>query len=332
MGVVHLWFQTKKAISPITKSFYALGTINTLTIYENKSENILDEAIERVTAIENKMSAFKEDSDIARVNQNAGFSEQPVSAETLFVVKKAVEAANQVPYSADITIRPLVNLWNTYLQKSQIPPLSDINQTLSLVNFKDIKINEKNQTIGLTREHQSIDLGSIAKGYAADEVKMLFTKHRVKNALINLGGNILVMGNAPDGSPWKVGIQNPDKEQGTYMGTIALNNKTVVTSGGYERFSVVEGKPYHHLLDPNTGYPSQSGIKSATIIAKHSIEADAFTTALFIMGIQKAKTFLESKPHLDAILLTDDNDVILTKRIAHQFNITDSSFKRFKKD
>ena len=325
-------FQKKKIGTPITKSFYALGTINTISVYDTAFENILEQAIEKVSDIDNEMSAFKEESDVSRINQNAGKSAQYVCEDTFFVIKKAVEYADMTEHSSDITIRPLVNLWHDYLEKSQTPPQEEIEKALNLVNYKDIIIDENAQTIGLKREYQAIDLGSIAKGYAADQVKKIFSESKVKNALINLGGNVIVMGNASDGKKWKVGIQNPDKEQGISMGVIALKNKTIVTSGGYERFFVIDGKKYHHIIDPNSGYPSQNGIKSATIIANESIGADALTTSLFVLGFEKAKELVDRIPNLDAIIITDENEVYLTKDIFHKFDLIDENYQFMKRN
>lgn len=319
-----IWFK-RKLIKPITKSFYALGTINNITIYQRNSEEILQLAMQKVYDIDGKMSVFDENSEIFKVNKNAGITQQKVSKDTFYVIKKAIEFSNKSEKAMDITIKPLVDLWRLEYENMQISD-DKVNQTLKLVDSNSILLDESTQSVFLQYENQSIDLGSIAKGYAADRIKAIFSDNGVENAIINLGGNIIVMGSNEDGKGWKVGVQNPDKERGISMGAVTLRNKAIVTSGGYERFQIINGKKFHHIINPKTGYPSDSGLKSVTIISDDAIDADALSTSVFVLGLKKASTLLKAFSSVDAILITDDDKVYLTKKMLNSFELSDDVY------
>jgi thiamine biosynthesis lipoprotein len=172
--------------------------------------------------------------------------------------------------------------------------------------------------VALKKTGQSLDLGGIAKGYAADEVRHILTKNGVKSAMINLGGNIVAIGRRPDGKPWQIGIQNPLQPTGIYLGVISAEDKTVVTSGCNERFFMKDGVRYHHIIDPRTGKPAQSGLLSVTAVCKNSAEADALTTALFILGQEKGLKLLK-KFKAEAIFVKEDLSVFATPGLAKCF-------------
>jgi thiamine biosynthesis lipoprotein len=195
-----------------------------------------------------------------------------------------------------------------------------------LVNYRDILFDDINSSVMLKHNGQAIDLGGIAKGYAADQVRDIFLKHGINSALIDLGGNIYALGNKPDGTPWKVGIQNPFLQRGQSLGILKVKNKSVVTSGNYEKYFIRDGKRYHHILDPRTGYPSESSIISATIISDNSLDGDGLSTGIYILGVKQALELIETLDGIEAILVTDDKKAYVTNGINDYFELTDSDF------
>lgn len=309
------------------KSSYVLGTIINLKAFGNKAEKAINEAIERLNNIDDKMSAFKEESDISKINSKAGFALEAVSKDTYFVVKKAVEYSKILEGTFDPTIRPLVKLWNIGTDKEIIPGKDKIEEVTKLVNYNDVILNESNQAIMLENKNQALDVGGIAKGFAADEVRDIFYKNNIRSALIDLGGNIFVLGNKEDGTSWRIGIQNPFEPRGEFVGILSATNKSVVTSGNYERYFMKDGQRFHHIIDPKTGYPSQSKIISATIISDNSIDGDGLSTGVYILGVDKSLEIIEAIEGIDAIFITEDKKVYTTSGIYKNiFELTDEEF------
>ena len=321
-------FTTGKFERPeVVKSSYALGTIINLKVLGSKGEKAIEESIKKLNDIDDKMSAFKEGSEISKITSKAGVNSEAVSKDTYFVVKKAVEYSKIVEGTFDPTIRPLVKLWNIGTKEEAIPEEYQIEETLKLVNYKDVILDENEHSIMLKYKKQALDVGGIAKGFAADEVRDIFYKHNIKSALIDLGGNIFALGSKDDGTPWKVGIQNPFKPRGEFIGILSVKNKSVVTSGNYERYFMKDGQRFHHIIDHKTGYPSQSKIISATIISDNSIDGDGLSTGVYILGINKAMKIIEDIDGIDAIFITEDKKVYKTSGIDKNIlTLTDKEF------
>ncbi|MVX64688.1 FAD:protein FMN transferase [Clostridium chromiireducens] len=311
----------------VANSSYALGTLINLRASGNKAQMAIDKAIERLNEIDDRMSAFKESSDISKVNLSAGTMAEKVNSDTYFVVKKAIEYSEILEGTFDPTIRPLVTLWSIGTKEEKIPEKSQIEKTLKLVNYNDVIFDEENNSIMLKNNNQALDVGGIAKGFAADEVRDIFYQHNIKSALIDLGGNIFALGSKEDGSDWKVGIQNPFKSRGEYVGILSVKNKSIVTSGNYERYFMKDRKRFHHIIDPKTGYPSESKIISATIISDNSIDGDGLSTGVYMIGIDKAMKIIEAIEGIDAIFITEDKKIYKTSGIDEStFTLTDSEF------
>lgn len=304
------------------KEFYAMGTIMQLKAYGKKSQKAIEEAVKRIDEIENKMSAFKSESEVSKINNNAGLKTEKVSEDTFYVIKKAKRYCSLSEGAFDVTIRPIVDLWKIGSEKARLPEKREIADKLKLVNYKDILINEEESSAALKNKNQKIDLGGIAKGYAADQVKKVFLQNDINSAIINLGGNIFVLGSKEDGKAWTVGIQDPLKYRGEFVGIVSAVNKSVVTSGNYERYFEVEGKRYHHILDPRTGYPSESDIISVSVISNMSIDGDGLSTGLYIMGCKKAFSLVEALEGVDAVFITSDKKVYVTSGIKDNFKLT----------
>lgn len=308
-----------------TKQFSGLGTMNFIQAFGNFDSGLLDRAAARVAEIEAKMSAFRAESEITALRQNAGRKPVTVSDETFRLLKRAKEYAAISHGAFDITVRPLVELWGIGKKQSFVPEIQAIKRALALVGDDGLVLDDAKATAFLKKAGQAVDLGSIAKGYAADEVKRLLVNGGVESAMINLGGNILALGSRPDGGPWRIGVQNPAAVRGEYLGTLKITDQTVVTSGSNERFFVKNGKRYHHILDIATGMPAQSGLMSVTVIGKDSAAADALATAVFVLGMEKGGELLR-RQGAQAVFATDDYKIYGTEGMASCFTANSSAF------
>ena len=209
---------------------------------------------------------------------------------------------------------------------SFVPSDSEIQTELNLVSYQDIGLNERSLGVSLKKPGQSLDLGGIAKGFAADEVRRILLKNGVRSAMINLGGNVMAIGRRPDGQPWQIGVQNPLAPTGQYLGILSVTDKTVVTSGCNERFFMKDGIRYHHILDPRTGRPAQNSVLSVTAVCDCSEDADALTTALFILGPENSEPLLR-KIQAEAIFINGDLSVNVSQGLKNNFELNASSQK-----
>lgn len=264
------------------------------------------------------MSAFKEDSDIFLIKRNAGSRYQKIHEDTYSLIEKSVSFGYQSNGAFDITIRPLVELWGINKKGSYVPSDEEIQNILKLINYQNIILDKVHSRVLLKNPGQALDLGGIAKGYAADEVKRILVENGVGSALINLGGNVITIGKKINGQQWQIGIQNPLAPTGEHLGVISVEDKTIVTSGSNERFFVKDGVRYHHILDPRTGRPVQNNLLSVTAVCSCSTDADMLTTALFILGPEKSRVLLE-KMKAEAIFVTKESTLIISDGLKDNF-------------
>lgn len=321
---------SKETIAPISKSDFCLGTVVDITIYDKASEDTFTDVFNILKRIENRMSLNLENSEICNINKNAGKEEVKVSPETFSVIKRGKYYSSLSNGHFDISIGPLVKLWGIGSDNARLPSPDEINSTIKKIGYKDIILDEANCSVKLAREGMMLDLGAIAKGYAADEIAQYLKSKNIQNAIINLGGNVYAMGSNPNSKPWNIGIQNPIDSRGKNIGLIHVRNKTVVTSGVYERYFEKDGKKYHHILSPFTGYPVDNSLVSVSIVADKSIDADGLSTTIFSMGLKDGSKLIESLGGVDAIFITKDNNIYITSGLKGNFSITDDNFKLMK--
>ena len=314
------------AQSEISRTDFVLGTVCSIRILEGGSAKTADEIFRRLGQIEDRMSANKDGTEIAAVNAAAGGTPVKVSADTFWVISKAVEYAKLTDGAFDPSVGPLVKLWNIGTDYAKVPRKGEIAAALTLIDYGRIELDAKKLTVKLRDAGMRIDLGAIAKGYSADEVGRILSEHRVKAAVVDLGGNVLVYGKKKDGSAWRVGVQDPRSDRGDYIGLVTGGGMTVVTSGIYERFFIEDGVHYHHILDTKTGYPVRNGLVSVSIIAARSIDADALSTSIFALGIEKGMKLVESLPGIHAIFIDEGNKVYLSKGTNTLFALTDTGY------
>jgi thiamine biosynthesis lipoprotein len=323
---------SKDNSEPVSRSAFMMGTLVKLTIHDPhfKDETVFDRAFARIAEIESKMTINAEggESEIVRLNNFAGQDFLQLSSDTFYVLKKAVHYSEISGGKFDVTIGPLVKLWNIGTEEAAVPTEQQIAERLPLVNYQNLILDEQNSSAILAKAGMLVDLGAIAKGYAADELAKIFREAGVKHAIINLGGNILTINQKPDGSTWKLGLQDPLEPRGDYMGIVMLKDQTLVSSGTYERYFETDGKRYHHLINPQTGYPENNSLMSVSIIGKHSIDADALSTAVFLLGLEKGLQLIESLPDYEAIFITTDKKVYVSSGInAENFQITKEEYQ-----
>ncbi|HET7838257.1 MAG TPA: FAD:protein FMN transferase [Rectinemataceae bacterium] len=307
-----------------------LGTACNLRLAKGGSEKLLKAGFERLHALENEISVNVDGSEIEAVNAAAGQHPVKVGQDSMAILSRDLEYSRLSDGAFDPSVGPLVQLWGiggirAKGSESELPPPPQIAAALAKVGWKDVVLNKEAGTAFLRRPGMALDLGSGSKGYAADLLVDLFRKGGVTSALIDLGGNIYVMGSKPDGKPWRVGLQNPDATRGTYVGVASLVDKTMVTSGVYERYFFHNGKRYHHILDTRTGYPVDNGLTSVTIITDRSFDADGLTTTLFAMGRQKGMELAKQRG-VDVIMIDDQRKVYLSPGVSKYFELTDSSY------
>lgn len=322
--------QNTNSDQPLSRTEFMMDTIFTLKIYDKKDEKILDEAFKRLEEIERRMSSTIEDSDVSLINKNAGIKPVQVHEDVYYVLGRAKHYAALSNGAFDPTIGPLVDLWNISSDEPQerdsIPTEEEIQSVLDLVNFNDLELLEDNHVF-LKRKGMKLELGGIAKGYAADEVKRIFKEHGVEAAIIDLGGNIYALGEKEDGSPWNIGITNPFEPATSFVGILQVIDKSIVTSGDYERYIIYNGKRYHHILSTDTGYPIENEVTSVSIISEKSIDGDALSTALFVLGVEEGLKFVEQLDGIEAIFITKDKEVIASDGIKDLFTLSHNEFK-----
>jgi FAD:protein FMN transferase len=307
----------------IEKRFPALGTLNSIRVFGRSDERILEPAVQRVLQIDDRMSAFKPQSDISKLNRNAGNGYTELHEETFRLILRSIAFSEMSGGAFDITVRPLTELWGIGKKGDYIPEEADIRNAKCLVDHTKLSADERTHSVSLALPGQAVDLGGIAKGYAADEVKRILLEADVKSALINLGGNILTIGDGPDDRPWRIGIQNPIAPTGQYLGILSTADRTVVTSGSNERFFIKDGIRYHHILDPRTGYPAQTGLLSVTAVCGSSTDADALTTSIFVLGAERGMALAE-RFGAEVIFVTENYEVIASNSLRDTFRLSDS--------
>ncbi|MFL0197153.1 FAD:protein FMN transferase [Clostridium sp. WILCCON 0269] len=312
---------------PATREMFALDTIINLKYYGKNADKALDESVNRISDIEKKMSIFLSTSEISQINANSGKKPVRISADTFYVVEKAYQQAKLSNGAFDPTVEPLTYLWGIGTPHQKIPSQSEIDKVKPLINYHDIIMDKNTLTVELRQRSQGLDFGGIAKGYSADELKKICRKYNINSALIDLGGNVYAVGNNPDGTAWKIGVQNPLADTGQYLGIVAATDKSLVSAGDYQRFFVQNGKTYGQIFDPSTGYPSANGIIGTTILSDYSIDGDALSNSLYVLGVDKGLKLIESLKGTDALCITSDKKIYLTPGMKKVFQLTDTSYK-----
>ena len=293
---------------------FAMDTYMTLKVYGDNREEALDKATEEILRIDALLSTGSENSEVTKLNKAGGGS---LSEDTEFLVERSLAIYRDTDGLFDITIYPVMKLWGFTDQNYRVPDDDELSAALDRVDASQISLEQDKITLG---DSQEIDLGGIAKGYTSARVMEIFEECGVSAGLVSLGGNVQSYGTKTDGSDWKVAVRDPEDDS-NYLGVIRTHDQAVITSGGYERFFEEDGKTYHHIIDPSTGYPAENGIISSTIISDDGTLADGLSTSLFVMGAAKASEYWDKhRDEFDFILETSDHKVYVTEGIADKFD------------
>ncbi len=327
IGVLFTSGCREKGDNFVSDTHFALGTVNTIRIQSRNAGKLIKECFSILDSVEKKMSRNLPDSEVSRINLMAGIEPVEVSEDTFKVIKKGLEISDLGDGYFDITIGPVVSLWGIGTESAKVPSTSELKKALSLVDYRNVVINEDERTVFLEKQGMSLDLGAIAKGWAADQIHQFLVANKVERGIINLGGNVLVLGKKTNTAPWRVGVQNPEESRGSYIGVIEADDTAVVTSGKYERYFIENGHKYHHIFNPFTGYPVENDLISVTIVANESVAADGFSTLVFALGKEKGMKLIEEVPFVDAVIVTKSHDVYTSRGLKNRFTLTDKNYR-----
>ena len=290
----------------VSKENFFLDTIVTITLYGTEDEEPIDDCFDLLEYYENMLSRTIEGSDVWNIN-HAGGEPVEVSEETADLIETALHYAELSDGAFNITLAPISIIWDFQNNTGTLPEDEEIKEALKHTNLQAISVD--GNTVTLADPDAAIDLGGIAKGYIADRVKDLLLSEGYDSALINLGGNVLTVGVKPDGNLWKIGIRKPFGETEETCAVLSVDDQSVITSGTYERYFEVDGKIYHHILDPETGYPVDNGLTSVTILTDLSVDGDALSTACFVLGVDEGMELIESLDYAEAMMINEDGEM-----------------------
>lgn len=294
--------------------FFAMDTVMTVTAYGGNSEAAVKAVEDEINRLDAMLSVQNVNSEIYKLNLD---KELDASSDTLELLECAVEINQMTEGAFDITTEPLSRIWGFYSGlENRVPTHEEIDNALRNVGAEHIQISDSRVTLD---EGSAVDLGGIAKGYASARAAQILENNAVSSALVSLGGNVRAVGSKPDGTDWSVAITDPDDTSGQ-IGVLSVSDKAVVTSGGYQRFFEENGEIYHHILDTETGYPAKSGLKSVTVVSEDDTLADALSTALFVMGLERSgRLYSENSSLFGAVFVTDDNRIYITDNLVNSF-------------
>lgn len=313
---------------PVSRDFFAMDTYMTVSAYGDEAEDALIKAEEEVFRLDEMLSTGNSSGEIAKLNEKGSGI---VSEEVGSLIERSLQLYRDTGGKFDIAIYPVMKAWGFTDDHYRIPKDAELKKLRNLTDASQIEYDSSNHKAAFAKEGMQIDLGGIAKGYTSARIMEIYKECGLSSGLVSLGGNVQVLGKKPDGSKWNVAIQSPEND-GNYLGVLQAEDVAVITSGGYERNFEKNGTIYHHIIDPLTGYPAESGLKSVTIVSKDGTLADALSTALFIMGKSQAVEFWKERSDaFDAILMTDDGRLYVTEGIAESFSSEEYEIEIIKK-
>ncbi len=311
-SVLHTKLETENHTAE--KQLFAMDTVMSFSATGAKSEEAVDAAVKEIQKLDALWSIGKPESEVSKINADGGGQ---VSEDTEKIISEAGAVYGETGGLFDFTVYPLVELWGFPTKKYRVPSQAEIDALLPFTDASKVRLQNGEVTLG---ENQKIDFGGIAKGYASSRVIGIFRQYGIKSGIASLGGNIHTYGKRPDGNPWRIGLQDPESITGDYLGVLNVENKAVITSGGYQRYFEQDGKRYIHIIDPRTGKPAESDLLSATVVSENGALADGLSTALYIMGKEKAVEFWQKgKGAFDILLVAEDGTVYISENLNGSF-------------
>ena len=299
--------ETAAEPASVQKTNFQMDTVVTITLYDWTDESAIDAAFREISRLEDLLSVEKEGSDLDRLAKAAGQDWVEIAPETQEVLELAKTYYEVSGGLLDVTAGPLIDLWDIN-HGGHYPTREELDEALPLIGCDDLLLEDGRAY--LARPGMKADLGAVAKGYIADRVKDLLLDLGVEHAVLDLGRNILLIGGKTEDAPFRIGVQDPNGEQGELLAVLETSDKSLVTSGVYERYFEYEGKRYHHILDPETGYPADNGLAAVSILSDDSAQGDALSTTCLLLGQEKGLALIESLPGVEALFV--DNDGGLT--------------------
>ena len=309
------------------RSQFLMGTLVEISVIE-KDEKLaitaIQHAFREIRRLENLMSIHIPDSEVSKINQAAGKDRVPVSKELMVVIQRSLFWSEKTAGAFDITIGPAQELWN--FDAPSLPSKNSIADAIKKIDFRKIQLEEQN--IFLPEKWMRLNLGAIAKGYAVDKAIDVLRKNKIQNALINAGGDLKSIGKRSDQLNWRIGLQHPRNSE-SLLASFSISGNAVATSGDYQKYFEQNGKRYHHILDPKTGYPATTGSMSATVIAKNVMDADALSTAIFVLGPEKGIALIDSLSDTEGLIIDSEGETRVSRNMG---SIENFSLKSFKED
>ncbi|MBF0558698.1 MAG: FAD:protein FMN transferase [Nitrospirae bacterium] len=298
----------------------ALYTVVTITVYadsEQKAKTAIDATYSELDRLGRLLNFYSEDSEVSAINRYSGIKPVRVSEDTVDIIQRALYVSRCTDGAFDMTIGPIVKMWD--FEKKIVPDKKSVGEKLNLVNYRNVVIDKANSTVYLKKMGMQIDLGGIEKGYAADRAVEILKKTGISAGIIAVGGEVKPFGLKPDGGPWRVGIKNPDQKNkdDELIAIVKLSNKAISTSGGYEKYFIKDGRQYHHILDPATGYPAYK-CRSVSVIADNA--PDGFPTGIFVLGPVKGMEVLK-KYGLEGVIVDNNGEILATNGIRDKLEI-----------
>ena len=315
---------------PISATAIKLNTAVTVTIYDSNDKNLLTECMNLCDKYEKIFSRTASDSELYQLNHRElapverTENTYQVSDDLAELVSEGLDYSELSKEAFDIAIEPLTSLWDFTAKDPQVPEDSLIQAALPKCDYHNISVDKDKNEITLKTDDTAIELGAIAKGYIADRLKDYLVSQNVKSAIINLGGNVLCIGEKPDNSAFKIGIQKPFADRSETIAVMDIKDKSVVSSGIYERCFEQNGTLYHHLLNPETGYPYDNGLIAVTIISDKSVDGDALSTTCFALGLEDGMKLAESLDDVQAFFVTSDYEIHYTKDFQKKIKVTET--------
>lgn len=311
---------------PIRQTELALGTVCSVSLFDSSKQALLPASFSLISQLENKISKNIPGSEISNLNRNAGVSPVILSEPVFNLLTMARKYSILSEGMFDVTIDPVVELWGIGTDHASVPERGKLEHAVSLVDYRKIVLDPGRSSAFLEGKETAVDLGGIAKGYIADRVKDFLVSEGSSGGIIDLGGNILAFGKKPDGSGFRIGIQDPFGGRGSSIGVVTIQEGSVVTSGIYERFFEQDGKRYHHIFDVKTGYPVENSLSGVSIVTRESAAGDALSTAVFALGLEKGMALVEKIDGAEAICITKDKEVYISSGLKDCFTLTDRNF------
>ncbi len=305
------------------REFFAMDTYMTILVNDGDREAAADAAEAEVQRLDGLLSTGNPDSEVSLLNE-AG--EGVLSEEGLYLLERGLELYRESAGLFDISVCPVMELWGFFDKNYRVPEAEELQDALSLVDASEISFDEETGKVTLGVPGMKIDFGGIAKGYTSGRLMELLRDYGCESALVNLGGNVEALGTKPDGSRWRVGVQDPDNSGGM-IGVLEISDAAVITSGGYERYFEEDGVIYHHIIDPRTGFPADSGLVSVTIVSEDGALADGLSTFLYIAGMDEAVScWRENADAFEMVLMTGDRELYVTEGLEDSFS-SESDFE-----